>query len=175
MWNRCEILPAWWAEMWPQICILESGGHKGWWISRIWNLFSFCLCHHLFCLTQLNLLLGESISRKKILNLFTTSKEFELRDFEGYCWLMIRLCGKWKLFSGRREESSDPCCEDKFANVIYTIRLWRWPTRKNILEIFFANVWDEIRWNSYWVPLPDDQPFIWSTTFFPLSWSMSVF
>ena len=104
MWNRCEILPAWWAEMWPQIWILESGGHKGWWISRIWNLFSFCLCHHLFCLTQLNLLLGESISRKKILNLFTTSKEFELRDFEGDFWLVIRLCKNWTYF--QEEEKS---------------------------------------------------------------------
>ena len=105
MWNRCEILPAWWAEMWPQIWILESGGHKGWWISRIWNLFSFCLCHHLFCLTQLNLLLGESISRKKILNLFTTSKEFELRDFEGDFWWVIRLCGNLKHFFQEEEKS----------------------------------------------------------------------
>ena len=32
---------------------------------------------------QLDLLLGKSISRKKILNMYTTSKEFELRDFEG--------------------------------------------------------------------------------------------
>ena len=93
-------------------------------------------------------------------------------------WFLIndQIVRKLNIFSGRREESSDPCCEDKFANVIYTIRLWRWPTR-NILNSWhiFANVWDEIRWNSYWVPLPDDQPFIWSTTFFPLSWSMSVF
>ena len=65
---------------------------------------SLCLCHRLFCLTQLNLLLGESISRKKILNLFTTSKEFELRDFEGDCWWVIRLCGNWTYF--QEEEKS---------------------------------------------------------------------
>ena len=47
--------------------------------------------------------------------------------------------------------------------------------QERISLTYFANVWDEIRWNSYWLPLPDDQPFIWSTTFFPLSWSMSVF
>ena len=54
-------------------------------------------------------------------------------------WFLMgdQIVRKFKtFFSGRREESSDPCCEDKFANVIYTIRLWRWPTRKNILEIF---------------------------------------
>ena len=70
------------------------------WISRI----SLCLCHRLFCLTQLNLLLGESISRKKILNLFTTSKEFELRDFEGDFWLVIWLCKNWTYF--QEEEKS---------------------------------------------------------------------
>ena len=66
-------------------------------------------------------------------------------------WFLIGdlIVQKLNIFSGRREESSDPCCEDKFANVIYTIRLWRWPTR-NILNSWhiFANVWDEIRWNS---------------------------
>ena len=29
-------------------------------------------------------------------------------------------------FLGKRVETSDPCCEEKFANVIYTIRLWRY-------------------------------------------------
>ena len=53
-------------------------------------------------------------------------------------WLLMgdQIVRKLNIFSGRREESSDPCCEDKFANVIYTIRLWRWPTRENLLDIF---------------------------------------
>ena len=29
MWYWCEILSTWWAKMWPYLCILESGGHKG--------------------------------------------------------------------------------------------------------------------------------------------------
>ena len=68
--------------MWTKICILESGGHKG--IAQEFDLeiLRFLeLIHIIFF--QLDLLLGKSISRKKILNMYTTSKEFELRDFEG--------------------------------------------------------------------------------------------
>ena len=49
-------------------------------------------------------------------------------------WFLMgdQIVRKFKtFFSGRREESSDPCCEDKFANVIYTIRLWRLKTDLN--------------------------------------------
>ena len=106
--SKCEINVRYY-PLDEQKCDLKFGSwsqeatkvaHNICWISRILSL----LCHPLFCLTQLNLLLGESISRKKILNLFTTSKEFELRDFEGDFWLVIWLCKNWTYF--QEEEKS---------------------------------------------------------------------
>ena len=66
--QKCELTFASWSQEVTKV------------LQKILNTKPFFLVSILF---QLDLLLGKSISRKKILNMYTTSKEFELRDFEG--------------------------------------------------------------------------------------------
>ena len=51
-------------------------------------------------MTSLNLSLGRAIDQDSIMSLYTMNKEFELKEFYGV-----------------RRESSDPCCQAKFADV----------------------------------------------------------
>ena len=154
MWYKCEILSTWRAKMWPDLCIVEPGGDKGitkytessptneWLgILMIKNLLHFHFSKT-FCSSSICFWVKASAGRKsstctlqaRNLNFATLRVIIILFQPSSYigCTLVL-----WFIFSGKRVETSDPCCVEKFANVIYTIRLWRsWNQNQNHSKTF---------------------------------------
>ena len=118
-----KILSSWWTKMWSHFCIMESGGYQG--IPKL--LYQAQISFSSKANLSLTCCWAKVSAGRKFLS--STSQARSLN----FAILKVKKNPMrwWRgtlLAVGRREEVSDPCCEAKFANVIYTIRLWRLKT-----------------------------------------------